>query len=223
MTVEQDRPTALYRFYDENEVLLYVGIAYDPDQRQKGHAQTAKDSWYPLAATRKVEFYDTRTEAEEAEKRIVRSEKPRFNRQYATMLDPEVRAADERREGRVKRAAASTGSTGAPQSTTAFRHLSQKIISGYYVPGDSLPKKADLLKTLGVSSPALSRAYQELENEGFIRKAGIRGYVVLPAEERIVAVRIGYPKEAAAVLREAMSDEQVAALVAALTETPPSP
>lgn len=216
--MSEDRSTTLYRYFDVEGTLLYVGIAYDADQRKKGHSQSAAESWYPLIAERRIEVFDTRAEAEDAEVRAIRSEKPRFNRRHVAQRGPEVRADDLQREQRKWRVAAATQSTGTPQYFTIYRYLSEKIDSGWYAPGESLPTKTQLLKTFGTTGPTLSRAYQELENNGYIEKAGIKGYVVLPPEERRVAICVGRPEEAAAALRAAMTGEQLAALLVALQQ-----
>ncbi|MER6098380.1 GIY-YIG nuclease family protein [Streptomyces sp. NPDC001728] len=87
-----DGRTALYRYYDEADSLLYIGISDDPDRRRDEHAVTAADTWYPLAASRRVGWFDSRAEAEDAEKLAIKQEKPRFNSRFNQRRDPVLQA-----------------------------------------------------------------------------------------------------------------------------------
>jgi GIY-YIG catalytic domain len=70
-------PTAVYRFYDRDCTLLYVGISSNLGTRWASHA-TVK-TWWKLVATRTVAMYGSRDEAEEAEKVAIRTENPVHN------------------------------------------------------------------------------------------------------------------------------------------------
>lgn len=74
---DRRRRTALYRFYDADERLLYVGIANNPEQRWKAHARTA--DWWPQAARKSVEWFDSRPAAAAAETRAISAEAPTHN------------------------------------------------------------------------------------------------------------------------------------------------
>lgn len=78
MTDGPNRATAVYRFFDATGQLLYVGIAYDPSERWKHHA--AKTRWWKEAVDNTIEWYDSRAEAERAEKVALRYEKPVYNK-----------------------------------------------------------------------------------------------------------------------------------------------
>lgn len=69
--------TCLYRFHDEAGRLLYVGVAYDPDAREKQHRHSQR--WAPLIAAREDEWFDTREDALRAETHAIRNESPLFN------------------------------------------------------------------------------------------------------------------------------------------------
>ncbi|WP_208903947.1 GIY-YIG nuclease family protein [Streptomyces incarnatus] len=71
--------TALYRLYDAEDTLLYVGIAGDPRSRWAQHARDKRDTWWPQVHTRDVEWFDTREMAEEAELAAILAERPRHN------------------------------------------------------------------------------------------------------------------------------------------------
>jgi predicted GIY-YIG superfamily endonuclease len=72
-----EQRTALYRFYDADEKLLYVGITNDPWRRWRQHVQ--EKPWYPQVKHQAVTWYDTRIAAEIAEHVAIRREHPRFN------------------------------------------------------------------------------------------------------------------------------------------------
>lgn len=73
--------TALYRLFDDADVLLYVGIAEDPRERWNQHA--SDKPWWPEVTRRDVEWVPNRADAERAEREAIISEKPRYNSQHA--------------------------------------------------------------------------------------------------------------------------------------------
>lgn len=85
----QNGPTDLYRWYDVDGVLLYVGITVDRERRERDHARGSM--WSEFAVTSKVETLPSRVEAERAERSAVHNERPIFNRKHNDT--PEARAA----------------------------------------------------------------------------------------------------------------------------------
>ncbi|MEU2443522.1 GIY-YIG nuclease family protein [Streptomyces althioticus] len=71
-----DQPTALYRFFDADGALLYVGITADLEQRWSSHQ---RKPWWPDVAKKTVEWHDTRPVALAAELEAIKSEAPRYN------------------------------------------------------------------------------------------------------------------------------------------------
>lgn len=71
-----NRRCALYRIYDADRRLLYVGIGYDPTRRWTQHAR--RDWWLQMASI-EVDWHPTRAEAEKAEERTVRIGRPLHN------------------------------------------------------------------------------------------------------------------------------------------------
>ena len=67
----------VYRHYDANEILLYVGVSKDHLRRLSQHHDTAR--WYDQIAVVTVETFQNRQEAEEAEDRIIERELPIYN------------------------------------------------------------------------------------------------------------------------------------------------
>lgn len=106
MTVSNEsRPAAVYRLYDAEGTLLYIGSAYDPDHRCKSHRTK---EWWPLVARRTDRWFDGRSTAYRMEMEAIAEEDPKYNQfgtpGYTTPLTEAVirRNADGRVRGRVQ-------------------------------------------------------------------------------------------------------------------------
>jgi hypothetical protein len=86
-----DKPTDLYRHYDADELLLYVGISLDAFSRLRQHQSAT--GWTSKAVTMRTVTYPSRTEALEAEARAIAEENPLWN------IAGVPRPADERYDG----------------------------------------------------------------------------------------------------------------------------
>lgn len=75
-----DETTTLYRFYDQAEQLLYVGITNSPSRRFAEH-QDGKE-WWPTIASVKLEHFPSRQQALDAERAAIVNEKPLRNIQH---------------------------------------------------------------------------------------------------------------------------------------------
>jgi excinuclease UvrABC nuclease subunit len=73
----KDGPNFLYRHFDCNGTLLYVGISLNAINRTYAHIKTCE--WTELIANISVHPYSTREDALEAEKIAIANEKPQFN------------------------------------------------------------------------------------------------------------------------------------------------
>jgi predicted GIY-YIG superfamily endonuclease len=71
------RGVYLYRHWDADGRLLYVGIANMPGQRERQHAKSSP--WMEFQAEMTVERFETRREAEDAEDAAIANEQPIFN------------------------------------------------------------------------------------------------------------------------------------------------
>lgn len=71
-------PTNLYRHFDAGGRLLYVGISVNALARLAGHKSNSE--WFSQIATVTVEHFSRRRDAEKAERRAIREEKPEHNR-----------------------------------------------------------------------------------------------------------------------------------------------
>ncbi len=74
--IDFTRRTALYRLYDDADVLLYVGIAFDPEARWKEHV---RKPWWRDVARKAAEWHDPRLLALDAEAIAVEAERPLYN------------------------------------------------------------------------------------------------------------------------------------------------
>ena len=69
-------PVAVYRFFDADDGLLYVGISDSLGTRFGAHRNTA---WWPKAVRNTVQWYDTRAQALAAEYKAITTESPQYN------------------------------------------------------------------------------------------------------------------------------------------------
>jgi hypothetical protein len=77
-SLDNDRPTAVYRLRNTDGDLLYIGMTRNPKQRWKDHRKEML--WWPEVADRHLNWYDTRLEARAAEGVAIREEGPRYNK-----------------------------------------------------------------------------------------------------------------------------------------------
>lgn len=91
-----DGPTTLYRFYDQNGVLLYVGVTSVGPSRWADHEHHR--SWWALVTRADAEHYPDRASAHAAEKVAIRSEQPPWNISHKLPRSPK-QAPRRRRRG----------------------------------------------------------------------------------------------------------------------------
>ncbi len=72
----EDRPAAVYRLWDADGALLYVGSSYNPDERCQRH-RTAP--WWPLVTRRTDEWRSNRADAYHGEMAAIEKEEPVHN------------------------------------------------------------------------------------------------------------------------------------------------
>lgn len=70
-------PTALYRFYDANDQLLYIGVSLEIAWRWRSHSRTKP--WWTTVARATIDHYDTRRGALAAERAAIKAERPLWN------------------------------------------------------------------------------------------------------------------------------------------------
>lgn len=72
----------LYRFYDEADQLLYIGITNDPARRFSQH-ESDKPWWIKVANIKLQRGFANRLDLEAAEIAAIEAERPRYNRAHA--------------------------------------------------------------------------------------------------------------------------------------------
>ena len=75
--MERNKKHHLYRYYDKNNILLYVGISISAIYRLSQHKKHS--IWFDDIATVKIETLASRDEAIDAEKKAISSENPLHN------------------------------------------------------------------------------------------------------------------------------------------------
>lgn len=73
-------PTSVYRYFDEQGILLYVGITSRGMLRNREH-NGSKD-WWPYVAAQEVEHFTTRDEAHAREIELIADFRPPFNKHH---------------------------------------------------------------------------------------------------------------------------------------------
>ncbi len=68
--------TILYRHFDVNSALLYVGISCNPFERTKSHTESL---WFSDIANITLEHFPNRSVALKAEKAAIKTEFPKYN------------------------------------------------------------------------------------------------------------------------------------------------
>jgi hypothetical protein len=90
------RQAAVYRLWDAEDNLLYIGSAYDPEQRCKEHR---KKSWWPEVARRTEEWFGHRGTAYREELKAIGVEKSKYNQMGTpSYRTPDTEAVRQRRE-----------------------------------------------------------------------------------------------------------------------------
>jgi hypothetical protein len=79
-------PTALYRCYDQDGDLLYVGISTNLGKRLATHA--SEKPWWPQVADIHVELFPSKPAAQAAEVQAISTEEPRYNGHQETRVGP---------------------------------------------------------------------------------------------------------------------------------------
>lgn len=85
----------MYRFYDKDDVLLYVGITDDAVRRYRSHA--LDKAWFSRAVRSTMEHFETRGALVEAEVRAIQTEHPKYNQAHTVVPLPDKIGANGRR------------------------------------------------------------------------------------------------------------------------------
>lgn len=78
--MEERNATSVYQYFDENGVVVYIGITSRNVRRQGEHDKGK--AWWPFVASQSVEHFDTREQAHRREVELIRQYRPPFNVQH---------------------------------------------------------------------------------------------------------------------------------------------
>ena len=189
--------TALYRLYDDNDVLLYVGATNNPAVRWAKHA--ADKPWWGDVSRQEITWHPDRPAALKAEKEAIRKEQPKYNSEHTAPSAPDVEDADW-----GYRAIA--------------EDLAARIERGEFLPGQPIPTVADLMVGYRVARQTVRSAVAVLVRDELVETRGRRGTFVRGVASRTVSVPVADPDEAAKILGQALRADQIAALIVRLSE-----
>ncbi|MFE9064890.1 GntR family transcriptional regulator [Streptomyces violaceusniger] len=174
--------TALYRLYDTDDRLLYLGITSEPKVRMKAHA--TDKPWWGDVETREVEWFDTRDEAAAAEIEAIRHEQPVHNHAHntAAMLALLPAATEEPLRPQFE-PVTSDGRSAAQRMAADIRALT---MSGNIQAGSRLPTTSDLCARYKISNVTVQRGLRILKAEGFaVGRNGSAVYSTSPAPQHL--------------------------------------
>lgn len=209
---EQHPPerTALYRLYDADDRLLYVGISKRPAVRWAEHAIDKADLWWADVVRKTVEWFETREEAETAEVRAIRTEKPEHNKAHNPVdLDQLID------EGLAKAAIFKRGHSDYGSLADLLRTT---IDTGEWPPGERIPQLRTIQRQFMVSRGTLQRALLVLREAGVIIDTGGGYYVPVAPQDRPVLLPVADVGAIVDVLRSRLSAEDRAELVRRLLQ-----
>lgn len=171
MTEPESERTALYRLYDADGQLLYVGVSNDPTARWARHKMFR--AWWPRVASTKVEWLASREAAFTAEEEVIRLEAPTFNGTHNYPLapfDPRNWPQLPGRGGRVEKLA---------------DLIRQEMDSGRWPPGSRIPSCGTLGEATGTGKTVATRAIRLLRGEGRLTLLHGFGLFVTDTESRL--------------------------------------
>jgi predicted GIY-YIG superfamily endonuclease len=164
-------PSALYRLYDSEDRLMYLGITMNPKRRFQQHG--ADKFWWHLVVRHEIEWHANRVLAAEAEHAAILSEKP--------VHDASYRFATGLKYAYVN-----------PPSDPYWRPLAQliyhEIEAGIYPPGEDLPRPTKMAAKYRVSRASVERALSRLIEcrmvESRLPAGSCRVYTACPSPDR---------------------------------------
>jgi hypothetical protein len=164
---EPDEPTALYRYFDADDALLYIGISNDPAFRGKAHLyESRRDDWPQRAVRRVDEWHDSRPLALKAEEVAIKAERPLYNGTH-NYDDADF---DPSSWPRI---------TDSPKAPFIANLMRGEIASGRWPIGIRIPALRTLAESVGVRSvQPVGQAVATLKSEALLRFEAGRGLFV---------------------------------------------
>lgn len=149
-------PIALYRLYDVEGTLLYVGISTNPKARFIQHA--LYKSWWPSVDRTSVSWLEvTRQEALAIEAAAIRDEEPVHNGKHNGRIAPFSADTWPMIDAPVRQ-----------KANTLAARMRDEIKDGRWQPGMRLPECEAVASASGVSLGTANRAYEYLKKEGLL-------------------------------------------------------
>ncbi|MFC9987835.1 GntR family transcriptional regulator [Streptomyces globisporus] len=159
--------TALYRLYDTDDALLYIGISNNPGFRWKAHLYSDSKKWAPLATRRTDEWFETRREALAAEAAAIQAERPRFNGTHnfkQAWFSPTIW----------------TPIRGARKCGVITERIRLEIEAGHWGAGMRVPSGSQIATETGASLSTTAKALRPFIRSGVLSVHGGRGVFVNP-------------------------------------------
>jgi excinuclease UvrABC nuclease subunit len=150
--------TALYRHFDKSGALLYVGISLDQARRLSQHTKGSR--WKNDIADVKIEYFDSRELALEAERAAIMAEAPKHNIVYRDSKPSKLAKVSDTKASALR---ANLG-----LSVAAMAQLVGVTRQGWYKierVGEASAPVARLLAYIERYGPALARKYMEREKD----------------------------------------------------------
>ncbi|MFE7780373.1 GntR family transcriptional regulator [Streptomyces nigrescens] len=147
--VHANEPTALYRLYDADDQLLYIGIARYPQSRWEQHA--GQQTWWHQVARKTVEWYEDRASALEAEACSTAAEKPLYDQSWRRTQDAPKGGFDDSAGRKL-----------------VEKTLADRIAQGLYPPGTCL-STGTVSSEFDVARTTASCAMRALVSRGMLR------------------------------------------------------
>ncbi|WPO69947.1 GIY-YIG nuclease family protein [Streptomyces sp. KN37] len=213
--MKAEERTALYRLFNAEGDLLYVGISKNPRKRWGQHA--LEKPWWHEIAEKTVEWHPDRATAEALETQAIVDEKPAYDQTARRYVHP--RAMPPRLEFDYS-----------AEQARVVELVTRKIQSGDYPPGKLL-QGARIGREYGVSASIGRDALDTIQQQSGLVRHDIQGRYRVQADPvptpvftaaprttpepprlRTAKIPLGDADATAQALRKAMSAEELAAL-----------
>lgn len=166
----EEEATGLYRLFNADKRLLYVGISSNPGMRWEQHSKDK--AWWHQVDGHTVHWFRCRPEAETAERAAIQAERPLYNRMHAA---PDAFDEDWWASARIDRHARES------LSGQIARLISRAVKDGLLRPGSRLLTASRMAAHLGVSTSVVVIAMKRLREQGIVaRQRGVGLYVASP-------------------------------------------
>ncbi len=166
------RRCLLYRHYDEDGVLLYVGIARDPSHRTLQHIDASR--WVAFAVRMDGVWYASRAAAEAAESDAIRDEHPIFNwHQLSWSVAKERRESYERTHVPVEVPGVEVKAR--PTRAMVAQGIRDQITSGELPLGSTIGTIKEVASSWSLGLDSTIRVFSELIEQGWLERLVPRG------------------------------------------------